>query len=508
MPPKPRLFLEDLAVLKLDEVLAGVQVAGAIQTPTIPSALGQVAFPEAVIDSRLATPGCLFVALSGARVDGHDFLADAVARGARAALVRRERVAALQLDRPVALAEPTGAGLERATPAEVLLIAVDDPLAALHRLATERRGKFTPKVIGITGSVGKTSTKEVVAAVLQRRYRTLKNPRSYNTESTLPLTLLQLDAAHEVAVLEMGAYVPGDIALLAQLARPQIGILTNVGPSHLERMGSIEVVARTKSELVRALPADGYAILNIDDPRVRAMAEVTDAKPFFYGLDPAANLWADQIESRGLEGIAFRAHYAGEVVHLRLPLLGRHSVHTALAAAAAGLLLGLGWDAIVDGLRDESAQLRLLVVNGIGGATLIDDSYTASPASSLAALNLLAELDGRRIAVLGDMLELGPVEEQAHRTVGRRVAEVAQMLITVGQRAEWIADEARLSGLPADRIQRVASNQAAVDILSGLLRQGDYVLIKGSRGAAMDGIVAALQESSQPPQAPGRVAQA
>src|SRR5581483_947672 len=164
---------------------------------------------------------------------------------------------------------------------------------------------------------------------------------------------------------------------------------------------------------------------------------------------PAADLWADQIESRGLSGISFRAHYAGEAVVLNLPLLGQHSVHTALAAAAAGLLLGLGWDAIVDGLRDESAQLRLLVVNGIGGATLIDDSYNASPASSMAALNLLAELDGRRIAVLGDMLELGSVEEEAHRTVGRRVAEVAHMLITVGRRAEWIADEARLSGLPA-----------------------------------------------------------
>jgi UDP-N-acetylmuramoyl-tripeptide--D-alanyl-D-alanine ligase len=480
-------------VLNLEEVLTGVQVAEARRSSAIPPALGQVAFGEAVIDSRLATPGALFVALRGERVDGHDFLAEAVARGARGALVRPEQVAAIALDRPFALVDPTGAGLEGVTPETVLLIGVADPLAALHRLAAYHRGLFAPKVIGITGSVGKTSTKEVTAAVLCRRYSTLKNPRSYNNESTMPLTLLQLEAHHDVAVLEMGTFGPGEITLLTQLARPQIGIVTNVGPSHLERMGSLDVVARAKSELVQALPADGYAILNIDDARVRAMAEVTAARPFFYGLDPAADLYADEIESRGLAGIAFRAHYTGESVVLRLPLLGRHSVHTALAAAAAGLLLGLGWDAIVDGLRDESAQLRLLAVPGIGGATLIDDTYNASPASSLAALNLLAELDGRRIVVLGDMLELGPIEEEAHRTVGRRVAEVAGLLIAVGWRARWIADEARVSGMPAEQISVVDTNDAAIELLRGLIRAGDYVLVKGSRGAMMEGIVAALQ---------------
>lgn len=500
------MFLEDLAVLKLDEVLTGVQVVEMAYAPTLPPALDQVAYAEAVIDSRLATPDSLFVALGGEKVDGHEFLADAVARGARAALVRRDRAASLQLAQPFALVEPTGAGLEQATPAAVLLIVVDDPLAALHRLAIYHRGLFAPKVIGITGSVGKTSTKEVAAAVLQRRYRTLKNPRSYNNESTLPLTLLQLDHSHEVAVLEMGAYVPGDIALLAQLARPQIGVVTNVGPSHMERMGSIEAVARTKSELVRALPPDGYAFLNIDDPRVRAMAELTPAKPFFYGLDPAADLWADQIESRGLSGISFRAHYAGEEVVLNLPLLGRHSVHTALAAAGPGLLLGLGWDAIVDGLRDQSAQLRLLAVPGAGGATLIDDTYNASPASSLAALNLLADLDGRRIAVLGDMLELGDVEEQAHRIVGRRVAEVAQILISVGARARWIADEAQASGMASGDVHSVERNRDAIELLSAMLEPGDYVLIKGSRGAAMESIVAALQQPTEPGQAASRTA--
>jgi UDP-N-acetylmuramoyl-tripeptide--D-alanyl-D-alanine ligase len=352
---------------------------------------------------------------------------------------------------------------------------------------------FTPKVIGITGSVGKTSTKEVTAAVLRRRYRTLKNPRSYNNEATLPIALLQMDAGHDVAVLEMGTFGPGEIALLARIARPHIGIVTNVGPSHLERMGSLEVIAQAKSELVQALPSEGYAILNVDDPRVRAMAGATQARTFFYGLDPQADLWADAIESRGLEGISFRAHHAGESVFLKLPLLGRHSVHTALAATAAGLILDLGWDAIVEGLRDTSTQLRLLAVPGFGGATLIDDTYNASPASSLAALNLLAELDGRRIVALGDMLELGAFEEEAHRMVGRRVAEVSHILVIVGRRAQWIADEARAAGMPIGQIIRAETNQEVIQILKGLMEPGDYVLVKGSRGAAMEEIAAALQ---------------
>lgn len=481
----------------LAEVLAGVQHAETRREPRVPPALQQIAFRGAAVDSREVTPGALFAALPGERTDGHNFLADVAARGAQGALVRRESLAGRELDPRWALVEPDGTGLDQARPDSLLLIAVDDTRAALQRLASYHRGLFTPTVIGITGSVGKTSTKEVVASVLRRRYRTLKNPRSYNSESTLPVAVLQLTADHDVAVLEMGCYGPGDIALLAGIARPRIGIITNVGPSHLERMGSLEVIARVKAELVEALPADGHAILNIDDPRVRPAAALTQARPFFYGLDPAADLWADRIESRGLQGISFWAHHAGESVHLNLPLLGRHSVHTALAATAAGLLLGLGWDAIIDGLRDEDAQLRLLAVPGLNGATLIDDTYNASPVSSLAALNLLSDLEGRRIAVLGDMLELGSYEEEGHRVVGRRVAEVADLLIVVGQRARWIAEEARASGMPAERVLVAGSHAEVLGLLQPLLRPGDYVLLKGSRGAALEGIVAALQRQPE-----------
>jgi UDP-N-acetylmuramoyl-tripeptide--D-alanyl-D-alanine ligase len=261
----------------------------------------------------------------------------------------------------------------------------------------------------------------------------------------------------------------------------------------MERVGSIEAIAEIKAELVRALPSDGYAILNIDDPYVAAMAGQTQAKPFLFGLDPAADLWADEIQSNGLEGISFHAHHAGETVRLRLPLLGRHSVHTALAAASAGILLGLGWDAIIDGLRDSQAQLRLLAVPGPSGSLLIDDTYNASPASSFAALNLLSELDGRHIAVLGDMLELGPVEEASHRLVGARAAEVVQVLITLGTCAQWISDEARQAGMPATMIHHVTNNAEATSLLRAIIQPGDQILVKGSRGMAMEGIVAELQ---------------
>lgn len=481
-------------MLQLEDVLYGVQPVETRQKPLIPEALRTVAYGDVVIDSRLAMPGSLFVALQGERVDGHSFIADAVERGARAALVLHEKLAGLTLEQAAVVVDPaTGAGLEQANPETLLLITVDDPLGSLHRLASYHRGRFTPTVIGITGSVGKTSTKEATAAVLSRRYSTLKNPRSYNSESTLPIVVLQLDSHHEVAVLEMGMYRPGDIELLAHIARPSIGIVTNVGPSHMERVGSLNAIAASKAELLAALPPEGHAILNIDDPLVAAMAHKTSAKPFFFGLNPAADLWADEIESRGLEGISFRAHHAGESVVLNLPLIGKHSVHTALAAASAGLLLDLGWDAIVAGLRDEIAQLRLLAVPGVNNTTLIDDTYNASPASALAALNLLSELQGRRIAVIGDMLELGAAEEDAHRIVGARAAEVADIMVALGTRSKLAAQEARSAGLADDQVYEVTSSQEATSLLKQITKAGDYILVKGSRAMSMDQIVAELQ---------------
>jgi len=312
----------------------------------------------------------------------------------------------------------------------------------------------------------------------------------------LPLSLLRLTESHQRAVLEMGFYVPGEIALLCHIARPQVGVITNVSEVHMERAGSMEAIVAGKSELVENLPPapDGVAILNFDEPLVREMAAKTSARVLYYGLSPEADLWASDIEGLGLEGVRFVMHYQDELMHVRVPLLGRHSVHTALRATAVGLVEGLSWQDIVEGLQDTRMQLRLVAVRGPSGSLILDDTYNAAPPSVIAALNLLAELDGRRVAVLGDMLELGEFEEKGHRMVGARAAEVADEIITVGARARWIADEALRSGMHTERVFSLENSQAAIRHLQTQMGQGDVVLVKGSRGMQMDLIVAALEE--------------
>lgn len=453
--------------------------------------------PDAVIDSRQAIPGALFVALRGERLDGHDFVADAFQRGASFALVQREvgdlRVLDLRRRREAAALEKELAALEIP-----FCLRVENTLAALQQIARFWRRKLDIRVIGVTGSVGKSTTKEVIAEVLGRRYHTLKSPGNLNNEIGLPLTMLRLGPGYERAVLEMGFYVPGEIAFLCDIALPQVGVVTNVGTVHAERAGSQEAIARGKAELVQALPPapEGVAILNYDDPWVRPMAAQTQARVFYYGLDAEADLWADQVEGLGLEGIRFRLHYRRETWHLRVPMIGRHSVHTALRAAAVGLVEGLTWQEIIAGLQAGHMQLRLVAVRAENGALLLDDTYNASPESMLAALNLLAELPGRKVAVLGDMLELGPYEQQGHEMIGLRAAEVADYLVTVGERGRLIAEAARRAGFSAKRLASFDDATQAIEYLRAFLQEGDVVLVKGSHGMRMDRIIAALEVAS------------
>ncbi len=444
---------------------------------------------EAAIDSRQSIPNSLFVAIPGEHVDGHDYIEDAFKHGASFALIQKEMPASFRtfdLRAPL-LAEPT---LDLSPP---LCLRVDNTISALQQIARFWRRKLNLRVIGITGSVGKSTTKEMTAEVLGTRYQTLRSPGNLNNEIGLPLSLLKLDASHECAVLEMGFYVPGEIQLLCDLALPQVGVVTNVGTVHAERAGSQEAIARGKSELVQALPADGVAILNFDDPWVRKMEEKTKARVFFYGLSPEADLWADQIEGLGLSGIRFRLHYKGEVIHSHVPMIGRHSVHTALRAAAVGLNEGLTWQEIFEGLSHGQTQLHLVAVRTRAGALILDDTYNASPESMLAALNLLDEMDGRKIAVLGDMLELGQYEIQGHEMVGLRAAQVAKLLITLGPRARMIAAAARRAGLRDSQILEFEQPEPIMDWLNTNLKSNDAVLIKGSRGLRMDRITAALE---------------
>ena len=453
-----------------------------------------------VVDSRQAEKNSLFVALPGQRHDGHHFVDYAFQQGAIAAIIHQpvkvarevRFIQAGQLDQAASL---SAGDLP-------VCIRVQDSLRGLQQLAAFWRKKFKPRVIGVTGSVGKSTTKELIWAVLSTRFETLKNEGNLNNEIGLPLTLLNLDASHERVVLEMGMYDLGEIALLCRLARPQVGVVTNVGPVHLERLGAIERIVQAKTELVQALPPatgqvgqGGVAILNYDDPWVMSMAGQTQAQVLTYGLAPEADLWASDVISAGLEGIRFTFHYQGQAIHIRIPLLGRHSVHTALRAALVGLVEGLEWEDIVEGLQSlpGAAQLRLVAVAGPYGSTLLDDTYNASPASTIAALNLLDDLAGlRKIAVLGDMLELGSYEEAGHRKVGCRAADIVDRLVVIGRRARFIADEARVCGLHSDRILELDNNQAAIAYLKEVLEPKDIVLIKGSNSQRLDEIITAL----------------
>ncbi len=264
---------------------------------------------------------------------------------------------------------------------------------------------------------------------------------------------------------------------------------------HAERAGTIKEIAKGKAELVESLPPapEGIAILNHDDPLVLAMSRKTRASILTYGLHPEATIWADDIKSMGLEGIRFQIHYKNETLHIKAPLIGRHSVHTILRAAAVGLVEGLTWQEILSGLQDTHTQLRLVAVTTPSGAMLLDDSYNASPESTIAALNLLEDMNGKRIAILGDMLELGIYEQKGHRMVGARAAEVCDELYTIGPRAHMIAHAARKSGMPGQRITELETIEEAIDQLSDRFVKGDIVLIKGSNSMHLSRLVSVME---------------
>ena len=444
------------------------------------------------IDSRTMIPGSMFVAIPGETADGHDFLADAFSNGASYALIEHEVAPEFRV---IDLRSKTKPDLKDEIEIPFCIL-VENSIEALQRVAVAWREKLDIRVIGITGSVGKSTTKELTTTVLKQRYRTLKNPGNLNNEIGLPMTLWRLSEGHNRAVLEMGLYVPGEIKFLCDIAKPVVGVITNIGTVHAEKAGSLDDIARGKAELLQALPPgpEGVAILNYDDELVRAMADKTDARIFYYGLSPEADLWADHVEGLGLDGIKFQLHYQDETMHVKVPLIGRHSVHTVLRAAAVGLVEGLSWEEIIRGLRSGHTQLRLVAVRAACGAMILDDTYNASPKSMLADLNLLEEMEGRKVAVLGDMLELGRYEHQGHRKVGIRAAEVVDTLVTVGKLGKIIAKTAAESGLKKESIHSFEDNQDAIKFLNQNLTEKDVVLVKGSHGMRMDKIVAALEE--------------
>jgi len=442
------------------------------------------------IDSREVKTGGLFVAIKGENTDGHNYVEQAFKNGAALALIDRE----IETQHPIVDLRQTDYVLPESTPYS---LRVENTVQTLQKVAGYYRNLFDLKVIGITGSVGKSSTKDLTASVLSHRFKTLATSGNQNNEIGLPLTLLRLEKDDEAAVLEMGFYVPGEIKLLCDLAKPQIGVVTNIGTVHAERAGSIETIARGKAELVQALPAapEGVAILNYDDERVLKMANQTKAKVFTYGLSPKADLWADEIESSGLEGIRCRMHYGDEVNYLTAPLIGAHSVYTMLRSVAVALTLGITWDWIFYGLKNTPVRVRIVTSKSASGAVIIDDSYNASPDSTMAALNLLNELSGRKVAVLGDMLELGQYEAEGHQRIGLRASEVADELVLVGPRSLATRKAALSNEFPESRLHWFDNTAAASEYLKTNLHEGDVALIKGSHAMHLEEIVNALEEN-------------
>ena len=431
-----------------------------------------------VVDSRAVAPGGLFVALPGSRTDGSHFAAQALEAGAVAVVAR--------------------AGAVEAGPR----IEVDDPLAALGALGAAVRARSSAHVVGVTGSTGKTTTKDLLAAVLATRLATVANTASFNNEVGLPLTLARLEPGTQALVVEMGARGPGHVAALARLARPEIGVVLNVGVAHLGMFGSQAAIAAAKGELVEALPAHGTAVLNADDPLVAAMAERTAARVLSFGLGPGAEVRAEGISLDGDGRPHFKLRTPSGGAETSLPVPGEHLVPDALAAAAAGHALGLEPEGIAAGLRAAVlSPMRMQVERRADGLTVINDAYNANPTSMAAALKALAAVrggvragrSGRIVAVLGEMAELGEHAAAEHDGAGRLVTRLGiDRLVGVGELGELIVRAARTEGMRPEEAIAVPDAGAAVAALEGWLGPADVVLVKASRVVALDQVAERL----------------
>ena len=439
-------------------------------------------------DSRQVASGDLFVAIKGERVDGHAFVPDAFARGASSALVSHVTPEMSAAQRACATeGDPGGSG-----PSIVL---APDPVLAMGALARWYREKFPVKVVGITGSVGKTTTKDMVASILATRFCTLRSRGNLNTEVGVPLTLFQLRREHEVAVIEMAMRGPGQIGYLAGLAQPVVGVLTNIGETHLETLGSVENVAKTKAELLGTLPPAGLAVLNRDSPWVVRVGDQHKGEKVWYSVHQPADYVATDITSLADRGMEFTLVTPKGIARVREGLPGYHNVSNALAAAAVATgFFGLSPENVKVGLDSmESSGSRSEVLD-IAGFKLINDTYNSSPASSRAALAVLKDVaqGGRTIAVLGDMLELGTYSRLGHAEVGENVAKQRiDVLITMGEMAKHLAGAARAQG--AGVVVETEEHDGAARALLEIVRPGDTVLVKGSRGMHMEDVVDAVK---------------
>ncbi len=422
-------------------------------------------------DTRTLQPGDLFFALTGESSDGHKFLADALARGA------------------------SGVVASRKVETKQLAIRVEDTLIALGDLAAYYRGKFDPMLVGVTGSVGKTTTKEMIAAVAAARGPVLKNAGNFNNEIGLPLTLFELARKHKTAVVEMAMRGPGQIAYLGRIAKPSIGVITNIHMTHIELLGSMEAIADAKGELLDFLPVDGAAILNADDAYFDYLSRRSKARIISFGESPRADVRATSagLDSKGC--CAFDVTTPTGSFDVCVPVPGEHNIKDALAAIAVGEVLAIAHGSMREALaKFAPPEKRSNVIPARRGFVIIDDTYNASPASMESALKTLAMMEGgRKIAVLGDMLELGDLAVQAHVDIGLAAREAGvDMLVVVGQLAKLISRAAIDAGLPVESVSEFDDSHEAAREVPAKLRERDVVLVKGSRALKMERVVEGL----------------
>ncbi len=451
---------------------------------------------QVVTDSRLVRPGDLFVALKGERFDGQQFVPAVLARGAVGAIVHD------QFRVPPDLLKPgKRPGRSRAP----FILGARDTLFAYQQLATHHRSRFDIPVVAVTGSNGKTTTKDMVASVLAQRWKTLKTEGNLNNRIGVPQTLFRLTADHEAAVVEMGVDAAGQTTRLCDIARPTVGVITNIGPDHLEFFGSMEGSAQAKAELLDLLPADGTAVLNVDDPYYDYLASRARCRVVSFGFAPKADVRAQEVRSDEDHGTLFRLVLPGKArtTPVRIQARGQHNVSNALAAAAVGVVLELPGAVIAQGLaRFRPAAMRSQIVR-CRGVEIINDCYNANPASMKAALALLGQIgeQRRKIAVLGDMLELGAGAKDMHRDVGAFAAGLGlTRLVACGPLGREIAEGARRAGMDPNRVVEVPDGTAGGEAVKGFAQEGDVVLVKASRGMRLERVVEALTGSKRPTQ--------
>jgi UDP-N-acetylmuramoyl-tripeptide--D-alanyl-D-alanine ligase len=437
------------------------------------------------LDSRKVEPGNVFIALAGEHADGHDFVRAAIDAGARAVIVTRAEESVLQ--QVAASRDPDAA-----------VVLVDDAVKAVQALAAYHRSRLICPVIGVTGSTGKTTTKDFLRAALQARFKVVASEGNRNNELGVPLTIFEAGADTGVLVVEMAMRGPGQIAELAAIARPTHGLVTNVGLSHVGVLGSQEAIADAKGELVEAIPETGAVFLNGDDAWTERLHAKSRARVVRYGLSDACDVRAEDVAASE-EGFPVFTLVAGEKrVAVTLPVLGKHNVYNALAAAAVALDLGVEAERIVEGLAGaKMSGMRMDVFESASGVTVINDAYNANPVSMRAAVAALMDLrvSGRRVAVLGDMAELGSLAELAHFQLGEEVARSGiDVLVTVGSLARRIAEGARAEGMDPDSIRPCATPEEASEVLDDLLEPGDAVLVKASRVMGLERVVEGITE--------------